>query len=72
MAFRRIIVFFVLPLAILTAAFTLVVTRMHRNLPDARDAARDEETEAGGVAAEALQYADAERYYRHALLLSRG
>lgn len=72
MVFRRIIVFFVLPLAILTAAFTLVVTRMHRNLPDARDAARDEQTEAGGVAAEALQYADAERYYRHALLLSRG
>jgi tetratricopeptide (TPR) repeat protein len=72
MTFRKVLLVLVLPLALLTAAFTLVVSRVHRNLPDARDAARDVETEAGGIAYEALQYADAERYYRHALLLSRG
>ena len=71
MTFRRILLVFVLPLVLLTAAFTLVVTRMNRNLPDARDTARAEETEAGDVAYEALQYVDAERFYRHALLLSR-
>src|SRR5262245_33707621 len=71
MTFRRILLVFVLPLVLLTAAFTLVVTRMNRNLPDARDTARAEETEAGDVAYEALQYVEAERFYRHALLLSR-
>jgi tetratricopeptide (TPR) repeat protein len=72
MTFRRLMLVVVLPLILLTAAFTLVVSRIHRNLPDARDATRDEETEAGDVAFESLQYADAERSYRHALLLSRG
>ena len=72
MTFRRLMLVVVLPLALLTAGFTFVVSRMHRHLPDARDAARDEETAAGDVAYESLQYADAERSYRHALLLSRG
>jgi len=72
MSFRRLLLVLVLPLALLTAAFTLVVSRVHRHLPDARDAARDEETEAGDVAFESLQYVDAERSFRHALLLSRG
>jgi tetratricopeptide (TPR) repeat protein len=71
MLFRRIMVFFILPLMVLTAGFTFVVGRMHRNIPDARDTARDEQTEAGDIAYESLLYADAERYYRHALLLSR-
>ena len=71
MAFRRIVLYLVLPLAVITVAFTLLVTRMNRNLPDARDTAREEQTEAGDIAYEALQYADAERAYRHALLLSR-
>src|SRR5688572_33324464 len=72
MTFRRILLVFVLPLAFLTVAFTFAVSRMNRNLPDGREAARAEETEAGDVAYEALQYVDAERSYRHALLLSRG
>src|SRR5687767_8223974 len=71
MTFRRILLVFLLPLVLLTATFTFVVSRMNRNLPDARDTARAEETEAGDIAYEALQYADAERSYRHALLLSR-
>lgn len=72
MTFRRILLVFVLPLAVLTAAFTLAVSRLNRNLPDARDTARAEETEAGDIAYEGLQYGEAERFYRHALLLSRG
>ncbi|HEU5312169.1 MAG TPA: tetratricopeptide repeat protein, partial [Candidatus Eisenbacteria bacterium] len=72
MTLRRVLLVFVLPLALLTAGFTLAVSRMNRNLPDARDTARAEEREAGDVAYEALQYAEAERFYGHALLLSRG